>query len=169
MCRQAELSRDEPIHLQDHSLMMFLRLSPARRRLYACRIMLRSLWRDLRAKFRGRPSNITIDRTEEEISLDPLNPFPEPVVVEFSDVIDLHSIPPSMVRTVVEEYLEEARVRRVKWVRIIHGKGVGVQREIVRAILKRSPFVLEFKDAPPEAGGWGATLVTLAPGQESEG
>ena len=137
--------------------------------LYACRVMLRSLWRDLRAKFRGRASAVTSEPVEEDVSLDPLNPFPEPVVLEFSDVIDLHSIPPRMVSTVVEEYLEEACRHRVKWVRIIHGKGIGVQREIVRAILKRSPFVVEFKDAPPEAGGWGATLVTLAHEQESEG
>ena len=137
--------------------------------LYACRIMLSSLWRDLRAKLRGRPSAVSIDPTEAEIAIDPLNPFPEPVVVEFSDVIDLHSIPPRMVRTVVEEYLEEAGRHRVKWVRIIHGRGIGVQREIVRTILKRSPFVLDFKDAPPEAGGWGATLVTLAHEQEADG
>ena len=101
--------------------------------------------------------------------MDPFNPFPEPVVLEFSDVIDLHSIPPRMVLTVVEEYLEEARRRRVKWVRIIHGKGIGVQREIVRAILKRCAFVIEFKDAPPEAGGWGTTLVTLSQELEAEG
>jgi len=89
------------------------------------------------------------------------NPFSEPVVIEFSDVLDLHSIPPRQVRLVVEDYLEEARSRRVRWIRIIHGKGIGVQREIVRSILSRSSFVIDFHDAPPEAGGWGATLVTL--------
>ena len=97
-----------------------------------------------------------------------MNPFPNPVVLEFSDEIDLHSIPPRLVRAVVEEYLEEARRRRVRWVRIIHGKGIGVQREIVRAILKRTSFVVEFKNAPAEAGGWGATLVTLARQNETE-
>jgi len=89
------------------------------------------------------------------------NPFPEPVVIEFSDVLDLHSIPPSQVRAVVEDYLEEARSRRVRWVRIIHGKGIGVQREVVRSILSRTSSVIDFQDASPEAGGWGATLVTL--------
>jgi Smr domain len=77
------------------------------------------------------------------------------------DVIDLHSIPPQMVRAVVEDYLEEAHRRGYKWVRIIHGKGIGVQREMVRSILDRTPFVIDFNDAPPEAGGWGATIVTL--------
>ncbi|HYP25933.1 MAG TPA: Smr/MutS family protein [Blastocatellia bacterium] len=91
------------------------------------------------------------------------DPFPDPVVVEFRDVIDLHSIPPRQVRAVVEDYLEEAHRRGTRWVRIIHGKGRGVQRESVRAILSRTPYVEEFGDAPPEAGGWGATLVTLSP------
>jgi dsDNA-specific endonuclease/ATPase MutS2 len=89
------------------------------------------------------------------------NPFPEPVVIEFRDVLDLHSIPPRQVRVVVEDYLEEARSRRVRWVRIIHGKGIGVQREIVRSILSRNSFVIDFHDAPPGPGGWGATLATL--------
>ncbi len=108
--------------------------------------------------FRRSPSEST--KTEDD-SLDPNDPFTEPVVIEFSDVIDLHSIPPRQVRQVVEEYIEEAHRRGVEWVRIIHGKGVGVQREMVRSILARSPFVVEFRDAPPEAGGWGATIVTL--------
>ena len=129
--------------------------------------MLLSLWRNLCARIRRRDRVILID--DEEISLDPLNPFPNPVVVEFSDVLDLHSIPPGMVRAVVEEYLAEARRRRVRWVRIIHGKGIGVQRETVRALLKRTPFVVEFKDAPPEAGGWGATLVTLEREKAADG
>ena len=90
-----------------------------------------------------------------------MNPFLEPVVIEFSDVIDLHSIPPRQVRAVVEEYLEEAHRRGVRWVRIIHGRGMGVQREMVRSILSRASFVEDFRDAPPEAGGWGATVVTL--------
>ena len=97
----------------------------------------------------------------EDDSLDPNNPFTEPVVIEFSDVIDLHTIPPRQVHKVVEEYIEEAHSRGVGWVRIIHGKGVGVQREMVRSILARSPLVVDFRDAPPEVGGWGATIVTL--------
>jgi len=93
--------------------------------------------------------------------LDPNNPFPDIVVIEFQDVIDLHSIPPRQVRAVVEDYIEEANRRGARWVRIIHGKGIGVQREMVRSILSRTPNVVDFRDAPAEAGGWGATVVTL--------
>ena len=76
-------------------------------------------------------------------------------------MFDLHSVPPREVRAVVEEYLREAHRLGLRHVRIIHGKGVGVQREAVRAVLARTPFVETFKDAPPEAGGWGATVATL--------
>ena len=107
------------------------------------------------------------ERDEDEWSFDPLNPFPDPVVIEFRDVIDLHSIPPRQVRAVVEDYLEEARRRRAPYVRIIHGKGAGVQREIVRSILSRTRFVIDYRDAPPEAGGWGATIVTLKKSEDS--
>ena len=93
--------------------------------------------------------------------VDPFDPFPEPVRLEITDVFDLHSIRPREVRAVVEEYLREARRKGFKSVRIIHGKGVGVQRETVRAALARTPFVEHFSDAPPEAGGWGATVARL--------
>jgi len=121
------------------------------------------LLRLLRLGAGDRESSSAAEPDEDEL-LDPMNPFPEPVVIEFQDVIDLHSIPPRQVRAVVEEFLEEARRRGFKWVRIIHGKGIGAQREIVRSILSRTPFVVSFHDAPAEAGGWGATLVTLEDG-----
>ena len=105
--------------------------------------------------------DIKTEEPEMDESSDPMNPFPEPVVIEFRDVIDLHSIPPKQVRAVVEDYLEQARERGAGYVRIIHGKGIGVQREVVRSILARTPYVIDYKDAPPEAGGWGATVVTL--------
>lgn len=105
------------------------------------------------------------EAVETEEPYDPENPFPEVVVIEFRDVLDLHSIPPRQVRAVVEDYITEAHRIGVRWVRIIHGKGVGVQREMVRTILAESTHVIEYKDAPPEAGGWGATLVTLSVGR----
>ena len=102
------------------------------------------------------------DDCQDDSGVDPYNPFPEPIPIEFGDVLDLHSIPPRQVKAVVEDFLADARRRRVKWVRIIHGKGIGVQRDMVRSMLSDASFVIEFSDAPPEAGGRGATLATLA-------
>ena len=90
------------------------------------------------------------------------DPFPEPVRLPIEDVIDLHTVPPKDVEGVVEEYLVEARAAGLRQLRIIHGRGIGVQREMVRAVLSRTPFVADFRDAPAEAGGWGATIVTLS-------
>jgi dsDNA-specific endonuclease/ATPase MutS2 len=101
--------------------------------------------------------------SEDESEVDPFNPFPEPVTIEIRDVFDLHTIQPRDVKRVVEEYLDEARRAGFRSVRIIHGKGSGVQREIVRGILARTPFVEDWTDAPPEAGGWGATIARLNP------
>ena len=85
----------------------------------------------------------------------------EPIRIPIGDVFDLHTVPPRDVRAVVEEYLIEAHRLGYRALRIIHGRGIGAQREIVRAVLCRAPFVTEFRDAPAEAGGWGATIVTL--------
>jgi DNA-nicking Smr family endonuclease len=85
--------------------------------------------------------------------------FPQPVQIEITDVFDLHTVPPKQVRDVVEEYLLLAKQKGFTVVRIIHGKGIGVQREMVRSILARTPFVFDWTDAPPEAGGLGATIV----------
>jgi DNA-nicking Smr family endonuclease len=94
-----------------------------------------------------------------DIDLD--NPFPNPVEIEITDVFDLHTIPPREVKAVVEEYLRLAHEKGFRCVRIIHGKGIGVQREMVRSILARTPFISDWTDAPPDAGGLGATIVTL--------
>jgi dsDNA-specific endonuclease/ATPase MutS2 len=99
-----------------------------------------------------KPTPVSRGEHDNE-SIDPDNPFPEIVTIEFQDVIDLHSIPPKQVREVVEDYLDEARRRRVQFVRMIHGKGIGVQREMIRSILERTTFVTEFQDAPADAGG----------------
>jgi dsDNA-specific endonuclease/ATPase MutS2 len=81
--------------------------------------------------------------------------------IPIEDVLDLHTVSPKDVIPVVEEYLSEARRLGFQAVRIIHGRGIGVQREAVRKTLARTPFVESFSDAPMEAGGWGATVVTL--------
>ena len=85
----------------------------------------------------------------------------EPLRIPVTDVFDLHTVRPQEVKEVVEAYLEEANRLGLKALRIIHGRGIGVQREIVRSVLARTPFVVSFQDAPSEAGGWGATIVTL--------
>jgi dsDNA-specific endonuclease/ATPase MutS2 len=86
----------------------------------------------------------------------------EPVEIPIPDIFDLHTIAPRDVRTATEAYLEEAHRLGLTALRIIHGRGIGAQREMVRSILSRTPFVLHFSDAPAEAGGWGATVATLA-------
>jgi dsDNA-specific endonuclease/ATPase MutS2 len=91
----------------------------------------------------------------------PDSPFGEPVVLPLEDSIDLHAFRPRDIRSVVEEYLEECKQAGFKEVRIIHGRGTGVQRNIVRGILEKHPLVLSFQDATAEAGGWGATVVVL--------
>jgi dsDNA-specific endonuclease/ATPase MutS2 len=88
-------------------------------------------------------------------------PDDEPVRIPITDVFDLHSVPPRDVEAIVEAYLEEANRLGLKALRIVHGRGIGVQRETVRRVLARTPFVAQFGDAPGEAGGWGATVVTL--------
>jgi len=81
--------------------------------------------------------------------------------VPIEDRIDLHAFSPGEVRDLVEEYLSQAVSAGYRQVRIIHGRGTGVQRRIVRSILSRHPLVAKYADAPPEGGGWGATTVSL--------
>lgn len=96
-------------------------------------------------------------------------PMPDEVVVPIDDSLDLHPFRPREIRSVVESYLEEAVAAGFREVRLIHGRGIGVQREIVRSVLGRHPAVIGFGDAPAERGGWGATLARLRPAQPPEG
>jgi dsDNA-specific endonuclease/ATPase MutS2 len=89
------------------------------------------------------------------------NPFSEPVEIEITDSLDLHSFSPKDIRAVVEAYLAEAHKKGFSIVRIIHGKGVGVHREIVRKVLSETDFVRSFKNAPEFSGNWGATIAQL--------
>ena len=93
----------------------------------------------------------------------------EPVLIPIEDSLDLHPFRPDEIPSAVEEYLIEARRSGFREVRLIHGRGIGFQREVVRKLLARLPFVERFGDAPPERGGWGATLVWLAPAGPGEG
>lgn len=89
------------------------------------------------------------------------SPFNDPVVVPIEDTIDLHPFAPKDIPSVVEEYIRECLRCGIYKVRIIHGRGIGVQRNIVRSLLERHPNVVSFGDAAPEAGAWGATVVEL--------
>ncbi|MBI2815528.1 MAG: Smr/MutS family protein [Acidobacteria bacterium] len=87
----------------------------------------------------------------------------EPIRLEITDILDLHTFAPRETGDAVKTYLEEARTKGYTTVRIIHGKGIGVQREIVHSILSRTEFVASYQDAPAEAGSWGATVVWFKP------
>jgi len=93
----------------------------------------------------------------------------EPVEIPVTDVFDLHTIAARDTKAATEAYLEEAHRLGLTALRIIHGRGIGVQREMVRSVLARTPYVVEYRDAPAEAGGWGATVVTLAAGERVSG
>ena len=81
--------------------------------------------------------------------------------IPIEDRFDLHVFLPKEIPSIVEDYLEEAVRAGFRQVRIIHGRGTGTQRQAVRSVLARHPLVESFRDAPPEAGGWGATVAVL--------
>ena len=85
----------------------------------------------------------------------------EPVSLPIEDALDLHTFAPRDVLSVVDEYLRAAAERGFTEVRIIHGRGKGVQRAAVQGLLRDHPLVLRFFDAPAERGGWGATVAVL--------
>jgi dsDNA-specific endonuclease/ATPase MutS2 len=98
-------------------------------------------------------------KEEPEAAYDETEAFQIPIETE----LDLHTFLPKEIADVTKSYLEEAHHKHFLQVRIIHGKGKGVQREIVHALLKKHPLVQSFQLAPPEQGGWGATIVWLVP------
>ena len=85
----------------------------------------------------------------------------DPVKIPIEDILDLHTFLPGDIPNLLEDYLVECLKAGLYSVRIIHGKGKGVQKRRVQGLLKNNPLVYAFRDAPPEAGGWGATLVEL--------
>ena len=87
------------------------------------------------------------------------SPFDEPVELEITDSIDLHAFLPKDVRSVLIAYLEAAHAKGFRYVRIIHGKGIGVQRETVRKVLAESDLIRGFKSGDEFSGGWGATIA----------
>lgn len=85
----------------------------------------------------------------------------EPVKIPIEDKLDLHTFRPSELPDLLMDYLSECMNAGIYSVRIIHGKGHGILKKRVQGLLKKNPLVETFTDAPPEAGGWGATLVEL--------
>ncbi len=83
------------------------------------------------------------------------------IVLPIEDTLDLHTFAPRDIPELVREYLTECARRGLREVRVIHGRGTGTQRAVVRAVLAAHPVVETFGDAPPDRGGWGATVVRL--------
>ncbi|HWB01990.1 MAG TPA: Smr/MutS family protein [Verrucomicrobiales bacterium] len=94
------------------------------------------------------------------------SPFPDPVPVPVTGELDLHTFRPRDLGDLLPEYLWECRQRGLLTVRIVHGKGTGTLRTAVHALLQRLPEVQGFCLADEKSGGWGATIVTLAPLQK---
>lgn len=85
----------------------------------------------------------------------------EPVRIPIEDVLDLHTFQPGEVAELLDAYFEACIEESIFMVRVVHGKGTGALRERVHAVLRKNARVASFRIAPPEAGGWGATLVDL--------
>ena len=83
----------------------------------------------------------------------------DPIEIPITDTLDLHPFRPDEIKDVAREYLIEAHRLGLTQVRLIHGRGIGVQREL--------DFILDFEDADPSGGGWGSTVVLLAPDRAS--
>ncbi|MDD4857072.1 MAG: Smr/MutS family protein [Candidatus Krumholzibacteria bacterium] len=90
----------------------------------------------------------------------------EPVELPIDGILDLHTFQPGEVKELVRDYLSLCRAKGILRVRIIHGKGTGALRTTVHSILSKIPEVASFKQAMEDEGGWGATIVTLTPGEE---
>ncbi len=85
----------------------------------------------------------------------------EPECVELGDELDLHTFSPKDIPKLVPGYIDDCLERGFEQVRIIHGKGKGVQRRMVHSALEKHPGVKRFQLAEGNAGGWGATIVEL--------
>jgi dsDNA-specific endonuclease/ATPase MutS2 len=101
------------------------------------------------------------EEMEQTDPTDPSDPSDAAIELPITDVLDLHSFRPAEVPDLVRDYLDAAYDMGLRHLRIIHGKGVGVQRQTVRTLLERDPRVEAFGDAPLGAGSWGATWVRL--------
>ena len=85
----------------------------------------------------------------------------QPIVVPIDGVLDLHTFAPTELKGLLQDYIDACLESNIYDLRIIHGKGSGVMRSRVRSLLEKESRVQAFENAPTDAGGWGATLVTL--------
>ena len=85
----------------------------------------------------------------------------QPVKIPIQDILDLHTFNPKDLPDLLVDYFEACIDANITSVRIVHGKGRGILKKRVMELLKKNPMVISFRDAPLEAGGWGATLVEL--------
>ncbi len=105
-------------------------------------------------------------QAERGMNKDDDAPFTDPVVLPVEEHIDLHPFAPRDIPSVVEDYLEAAVEAGFREVRLIHGRGKGVQKERVRQVLDGHPLVERFEEATPDRGGWGATIAWLLRNQD---
>lgn len=85
----------------------------------------------------------------------------DPIELPIDGVLDLHTFLPREINDLIDDYIEACLDKGILDIRIIHGKGKGVLRNRVYALLERDPHVESFEQAPLESGGWGAVLVRL--------
>ena len=116
-----------------------------------------------------RLSEAQVDKADvvAAVTGDDEDPSGGEVVLPLTGELDLHAFAPRDIPSVVEEYVRACRERGVLELRLVHGRGRGVQRAVVRRRLASLPGVVGYDDAPPAAGGWGATIVRLAPADRS--
>lgn len=110
----------------------------------------------------AEPQKEAVPKQAEKAIPQTCDALPEAVELPIEDFIDLHAFAPREIPDVVDSYLEAALEKGFREVRLIHGRGKGVQRAQVRRVLSGHPNVASFCDAPPQRGGWGATLAALA-------
>lgn len=85
----------------------------------------------------------------------------EPVRIPIEDVLDLHTFHPKEIPDLLTDYFSECRAAGIYAIRVIHGKGSGILKKRVYSLLEKMPEVADFREAAPQAGGWGATIVNL--------